>query len=52
MGLIAPILWNALVDGPGQRWSEQSYSQGIGDAGMAKCLGDVRSVPAAVKGAI
>jgi hypothetical protein len=37
MGLIAPILWTALVDSPGPRWSEQSCSQGTAAAGAAKC---------------
>jgi hypothetical protein len=32
MGLMAPVVWSALVDSPAPRWSEQSCSQGTGPA--------------------
>jgi hypothetical protein len=42
MGMIAPVLWDVYVDGPGPRWSEQSCNQGAGAADAAKCRDNAR----------
>jgi len=42
MGMIAPALWDAFVDGSGPRRSEQSCGQAIGAADAAKCLESAR----------
>jgi hypothetical protein len=42
VGMIAPVLWGALVDSPGPRWSEQSCSPETTAAGATKCPDSAR----------
>ena len=42
LGMMAPVLWDALVGGAGPRWSEQSCSQGTAAADAAKCRDNAR----------
>lgn len=42
MGMMAPILWDALATGPGSGMSEHSCSQGTEAADAVKCLDNTR----------
>jgi hypothetical protein len=37
VGLMAPVVWSAFVDSPGQRWSGQGCSQESAAEGAAVC---------------
>ncbi len=42
VGLMAPVVWSAFVDSPGQRWSGQGCSPETGTTGAAICSDKTR----------